>query len=93
MIAGVGSTDARGVLSSLSSSSEVVIAGASSCCGKSRESLEIQPQLANVIRNLADGVGTGTSTGGCIWAGVVWIPDVGGVGGDGGAACGGGDYT
>ena len=93
MIASVGPTDVWGVLSSLSSCCEFVIAGTSSCCGKSRESLEIQSQLANVIRDLADGVGTGTSTGGCVGAGVVWIPDVGRVGGDGGAACGGGDYT
>ena len=89
MIAGVGSTDARGVLSSLSSSSEVVIAGASSCCGKSRESLEIQSQLANIFRHLTDGVGTG----GAVRAGVVGVPHVGGVGGDGGTACGGGDHT
>ena len=84
MIACVGPTDVRGVLSSLSSSSEVVIAGTSSCCGKSRKSLEIQPQLANVIRNLADGVGTGTSTGGSVGARIVGVPDVGRVGGDGG---------
>ena len=83
MIACVGSTDAWGVLSSLSSCSEVVIASSSSCCGKSRKCLEIQPQLANIIRNLADGVGAGSSTGSSVRAGIVWVSDVGRVGGDG----------
>ena len=51
--------------------------------------MEIQSQLANILRHLADGVGTG----GAVRAGVVGVPDAGGVGGDGGTACGGGDYT
>ena len=51
--------------------------------------MEIQSQLANILRHLADGVGTG----GAVRAGVVGVPHVGGVGGDGGTACGGGDYT
>ena len=62
VIACVGSTDAWGVLSSLSSCSEVIITNSIGCCGKSRESLEIQSQLANIIRNLADGVGAGPCT-------------------------------
>jgi len=86
VIASVGPTDVRGVLSSLSSCCEFVITSTSSCCGKSRESLEIQSQLANIIRNLADGVGAGASAGGAVGAGVVGVPDVGGVGGDGGTA-------
>ena len=82
-----------GALSSLSSSNEEVIAGPIGCCDKSRESLEIQPQLAHILRHLDDGAGAGAGAGGAVGAGVAEIPDVGGVGGDGGTACGGGDYT
>ena len=93
MIACIGSTNVWGVLSSLSSCSEGVSTNSICCCGKSRKCLEIQPQLTHIIRNLADGVGTSPSTGSGVGAGVVWVSDVGGVGGDGGAAGGGRDYT
>ena len=59
--------------------------------GKTGESLEVQPKLADIVRLLAEGVGAGGGTGGCVAAGVARVPDVGGVGGDGGAAGGGGD--
>ena len=80
MIACVGSTDAWGVLSSLSFGSEVVIASSSSCCGKSRKCLEIQSQLTNIIRNLADGIGTSSSTSSSVGTGIVWVSDIRGVG-------------
>ena len=61
--------------------------------GKSGECLEVQPQLTDVIRHFLESVGAGGSTGGSVAAGVSRVPDVGGVGGDGGATCGGVDDT
>ena len=55
--------------------------------GKSGECLEVQPQLTDVIRHFLESVGAGGSTGGSVAAGVSRVPDVGGVGGDGGATC------
>ena len=80
MIACVSPTDVGRVLSSLSFSCKVVIANCIGCCGKPRKCLEIQPQLANIIRYLFDSEGTGSSAGGSVGAGVVGVPDVGGVG-------------
>ena len=93
MIACVSSTDVWGVLSSLSSRREVIIASSSSSCGKSRKCLEIQSQLTNIIRNLADGIGTSSSASSGVGTGIVWVSDVGGVGGDGGTAGRGGNHT
>ena len=56
-----------------------------------RESLKIQPQLTNVIRHLADGVLARPGAAHSVGAGVARVPDVGGVGGDGGATSGGAD--
>ena len=55
--------------------------------------MEIQPQLANIIRDFAEGEGTRPARGRGVGAGVVWISDVGGVGGDGAAAGRVGDHT
>ena len=94
MIARVGATDSGRVHACLSSHSQFVIAiSCSGGGGKPREGLEVQPQLTDVVRHLAEGVGAGGSTGGGVAAGVVRVPDVGGVGGDGGATCGGVDDT
>ena len=80
MIACVSPTYVGWVQLSLSFSCKVVTANCIGCCGKSRECLEIQPQLANIIRYLADSECTGSSTGDGVGAGVVWVPDIGGVG-------------
>ena len=80
MIACISPTNIWGILSSLSFSSKFVITNSIGCCCKSRESLEIQPQLANIIRNFLDGEGAGTSTGGSVGTGIIWVPDICGVG-------------
>ena len=88
MIACVGATDRWGVHACLSSHSHGVIARPCSCRGgEPRECLEVQPQLTDVIRHFLESVGAGGSTGGSVAAGVSRVPDVGGVGGDGGATC------
>ena len=46
------------------------------------------PQLADVVRDLPDGGGAGPRAGGREAAGVSRVPDVGDVGGDGGATGG-----
>ena len=67
----------------MSRHSQGVIAIPCSCRGgESRECLEVQPQLTDVVRDLAEGVGAGGGTGGCVAAGVARVPDVGDVGGD-----------
>ena len=94
VISSVGPTDDRRVLASLSSSSHVVRTGTNgSGGGKPREGLEVKPQLADVIGHLVEGEGTGASCGGGVGAGVVGVPDVGGVGGEGAATGGGVDNT
>ena len=94
MVVSVGAADAGRVLASLASSSHVVRAGANgSGGGKPGEGLEVKPQLADVIGHLVEGEGTGASCGGGVGAGVVGVPDVCGVGGDGGAAGGSGNNT
>ena len=83
MIACVGPTDRGRVHACLSSHGQGVVTGPSSCRGReSREGLEIQPQLTDVIGHLAEGVGAGGGAGGRVAAGVARVPDVGGVGGD-----------
>ena len=94
MIACVGATDRGRVHACLSSHSQGVVAvSCSGGGGKSREGLEVQPQLTDVIRHLAEGVGAGGGAGGGVAAGVSRVPDVGGVGGDGGATRGAVDDT
>ena len=90
----VGSTDARGVLPRFSSRSKGVSAGASvGGGGEARECLEVQSELADIIWGFVDGELTCSSAGGGVGAGVVGVPDVGGVGGDAGATWGGGNHT
>jgi len=94
VIASVGPTDRGRVHACLSSHGQgVVTRPCSRRGGESRESLEIQPQLTDVIGHLAEGVGAGGGTGGCVAAGVPRVPDVGGVGGDSSATGGGVDHT
>ena len=94
MIACVGSTDGGRVHSSLPSHGQGVVARPSSGGGgEPGECLEVQSELADVIRDLVEGVGAGGGTGGRVAAGVSRVPDVGGVGGDGGATGGGVDHT
>ena len=57
------------------------------------EGLEVEPELADVVRHLVDGEGAGGGAAGLVAAGVGGVPDVGGVGGDRGATGGGGDDT
>ena len=94
MIACVCATDGGGVDSSLSRHGQGVVAVSSSGrSGEPGESLKVQPELADIVRLLAEGVGAGGGTGGCVAAGVSRVPDVGGVGGDGSATGGGVDHT
>ena len=83
MISSVCATDGGGVHTCLPSHGESVIAVPSGGGGgEPGECLEIQPELADIIRLLAEGVGAGGGTGGRVAAGVARVPDVGGVGGD-----------
>ena len=94
VVSSVGATDDRGVLAGLASSSHVVRASANgSGGGKPGEGLEVKPQLADVIGHLVEGEGAGASCGGGVGAGVVGVPDVGGVGGEGASTGGGVDNT
>ena len=94
MIACVCATDGGRVDSSLSRHGQGVVAVSSSGRGgEPGESLEVQPELADIVRLLAEGVGAGGGAGGGVAAGVARVPDVGGVGGDGGATCGAVDDT
>ena len=64
MISCVSSTDSWGIFPSLSSHGDVVSAQPNGCRGsKTREGLEVQPQLANVILDLVDCVFTRASRG------------------------------
>ena len=94
MISRVGATDIGRVHACLPSHSQGVVAvSCSGGGGKPRECLEVQPQLTDVVRHLAEGVGAGGGAGGGVAAGVARVPDVGGVGGDGGATRGAVDDT
>ena len=57
------------------------------------EGLEVEPELADVVRHLVDGEGAGGGAAGFVPAGVGGVPDVGRVGGDDGAAGRGVDHT
>ena len=50
-----------------------------------------EPQLADVVGHFSNSEGAGASVRGSVCAGVARVPDVRGVGGDGGPAGGGGD--
>ena len=94
VIACVSAADGGRVHSCLSSHGQGVVAG--SCGGrggKPGESLEVQSELADIVRLLAEGVGTGGGAGGRVAAGVARVPHVGGVGGDGRATGGGVEHT
>ena len=95
VIAGVGPADPRRVHPRLSRDGQGVetISDSGGGGSKARKGLEIQSQLTDVTGHLVDSVGAGGGTGGCVAAGVSWVPDVGGVGGDGSATGGGGYYT
>ena len=94
MIACVSSADRWRVNSCLPLHCQGVVTKSGSCrSGETRECLEVQPQLADIVRGLVEGVGTGGGTGGGVAAGVSRVPDVGGVGGDGGATSRAGNHT
>ena len=94
MIACVSSTDRWGVHSSLPSHGQGVVARPSSGGGdEPRECLEVQSELADIVRDFADAEGTTSCTARRVAAGVSRVPDVGGVGGDGGTTGGGVDHT
>ena len=91
VVSSVGPADRWRVAASLTSHRQSVSTGPSSRPNhEPGEGLEVQPQLADVVRDLADGVLAGAGRGG-VGAGVARVPDVGGVGGDGGPAGGGRD--
>ena len=91
VVSSVGPADRWRVAASLTSHRQTVSTGPSSRPNhEPGEGLEVQPQLADVVRDLADGVLAGAGRGG-VGAGVARVPDVGGVGGDGGPAGGGRD--
>ena len=94
MVACVCATDGGGVDSCLACHGQGVVTGAS--CGRGGEpgeSLEVQPELTDVSGDLVEGVGAGGGTGSRVAAGVSRVPDVGGVGGDGGATSRAGNHT
>ena len=95
MISRVGTTDSGRVHACLPSQSQGVKAsslrGRGSVNDKPRECLEVQPQLTDVIRHLAEGEGAGGSTGCSEAAGVARVPDVCRVRRYGGPAGRGGD--
>ena len=94
VIACVSATDGGRVHSCLSSHGQGVVAGSSGGRGgKPGESLEVQSELADIVRLLAEGVGTGGGAGSRVAAGVARVPHVGGVGGDGRATGGAVDHT
>ena len=94
MIACVCATDGGRVHPCLSSHGQGVVAVSSGGRGgKPGECLEVQSELADIVRLLAEGVGAGGGAGGRVAAGVARVPHVGGVGGDGRATGGGVDHT
>ena len=93
VVVGVGAADGRDALAGLALGGEGVGAGAISGGHVPGHRLEVEPELADVIGHLGDGINAGASGGGRVGAGVAGVPDVAGVGGDGGGAGGGGDDT
>ena len=83
MIACVSSTDRWGVHSSLPGHGQGVVARPSSGGGdEPRECLEVQSELADIVRDFADAEGTTSCTARRVAAGVSRVPDVRDVGGD-----------
>ena len=83
MIACVGSTNIRGVLSSLTSSSQIVstLSSIRSCSHhKAGEGLEVQSELADIIGGFGDGELTCSGAARSVGTWIVWISDVSGVG-------------
>ena len=94
MVASVGSTDSWRIFARLSRGFKLVCADPSSGCCVASHGLEVKSQLTDVARQLADRCGAGApSAGGSDTTGVARVPDVGVVGGEGGATGGGGDDT
>ena len=94
MVARVGSTDSWRIFAGLSRGFKLVCADPSSGCCVASHGLEVKSQLTDVARQLADRCGAGApSAGGSNTTGVARVPDVGVVGGEGGATGGGGDDT
>ena len=83
MIASVCATDGGRVHACLPSHGESVIAVSSrGGGGEPGECLEVQPELADIVRGFADAEGATSGTAWCVAAGVSRVPDVGGIGGD-----------
>ena len=94
MISCVGPTNCRRILPGLSGHSEGVSTDSSRGVDhEPGEGLEVEPELADVVRHLVDGEGAGGGAARLVAAGVGGVPDVGRVGGDGGATGGGGNDT
>ena len=90
MVVGVGPADGGDALAGLAEGSEGVGARAGGRSDVAGHRLEVQAELADVIRDLGDGVGAGACGGGGVSARVAGVPDVAGVGGDASPAGGGG---
>ena len=89
VISCVGATDCRRILPGLSGHSEGVSTDSSRGVDhEPGEGLEVEPELADVLRHLVDGEGAGGGAARLVAAGVGGVPDVGRVGGDGGATAG-----
>ena len=94
MVAGVGATDGWGVHPRLPSRGKVVHTTEPAGPGVvTSHRLEVQPELTHIRAHLVDSVGAGAGAGGGVGARVVWVPDVGRVGGDDGAAGRGVDHA
>ena len=94
VISCVGPTDCRRILPGLSGHSEGVRTDSSRGVDhEPSEGLEVEPELADVLRHLVDGEGAGGGAARLVAAGVGGVPDVGRVGGDDGAAGRGVDHT
>ena len=94
MISCVGPTDCWWINSRLAFHCERVRTGSSRRVHhEPGEGLEVEPELADVVRHLVDGEGACGGAAGLVAAGVGGVPDVGRVGGYGGATAGGRDHT
>lgn len=94
MIACVGPANRWRVLASLSGHCKAVGAGASrGGCHEAGHAVKVETQLADVIGHLVEGEGAGAGGGGGVGAGVVGVPHIGGVGGDGAATRRGRHHT
>ena len=94
MVPGVSATDGGGVHPGRPSRGKVVHTTEPAGPGVvTSHRLEVQPELTHIRAHLVDSVGAGAGAGGGVGARVVWVPDVGRVGGYGGATAGGRDHT